>query len=122
MIVVLVIDDDPYFREGVVDLVSLVVPTARILEAENGRDGLNIVQQERPDYIFMDFQMPVMDGHDTALALSENPERDKITLIGMSSADMSTARLSQTRQLCNYWWPKPFTLNQVAELFHDVTD
>ena len=33
-----------------------------IMEAFNGRDALDLIRQNRPDLVFLDLQMPVMDG------------------------------------------------------------
>jgi CheY-like chemotaxis protein len=118
MTYVLIIDDDARLRESIKDLITISLPGVRVAEAVNGRQGLEMVEVERPDYILMDFQMPVMDGHDTALALQKHPERKKITLVGMSGSEIGTARLVLTRTLCDVWLPKPVTFAQLQDLFN----
>lgn len=118
MIYVLIIDDDARLREGIKDLLMVTVPDVRVAEAANGQEGLMLVEQERPDYILMDFQMPVMDGHDTALALQAHPERKKMTLIGMSGSHMDTKRLVLTRTLCDVWLPKQLIFERLHTLIH----
>ena len=46
----------------VIALIQNLLPDARILEAENGLEALKIVKSENVDLVFMDIQMPVMDG------------------------------------------------------------
>jgi signal transduction histidine kinase/ActR/RegA family two-component response regulator len=45
----------------------------RVLEADNGRDVLDLVGRERPLAVLMDVNMPVMDGIDATLALRADP-------------------------------------------------
>ena len=41
-----------------------LLPNAIILEAENGKEAIEKYQDHQPDVIFMDIQMPVMNGYD----------------------------------------------------------
>jgi CheY-like chemotaxis protein len=45
----------------------------RVLEADNGRDVLELVGRERPLAVLMDVNMPVMNGIDATRALRANP-------------------------------------------------
>ena len=59
---VVVVDDHPFFRDG---LSRGLINSGRIEmvgEAENGRDGLDIITAERPDVAVVDYQMPDLDG------------------------------------------------------------
>jgi two-component system nitrate/nitrite response regulator NarL len=59
---VVVVDDHPFFRDG---LSRGLVNSGRIEivgEAENGRDGLDVITTERPDVAVVDYQMPDLDG------------------------------------------------------------
>jgi PAS domain S-box-containing protein len=46
----------------------------RVVEAENGREVLELVRQERPMVVLMDVNMPGMDGVETTLALRNDPK------------------------------------------------
>ena len=59
---VVVVDDHPFFRDG---LSRGLINSGRIEmvgEAENGRDGLDVITAERPDVAVVDYQMPDLDG------------------------------------------------------------
>src|SRR3989304_2366997 len=55
-----VVDDDPDIRKILQDRLEAL--EYRVVTAENGRDALEKVAQEDPDLMFLDLQMPAMDG------------------------------------------------------------
>lgn len=58
---ILIVDDEKMIRDL---LVAMLLESGqyRMLEAENGRDALQICQSEDVDLIFTDLKMPVMGG------------------------------------------------------------
>jgi two-component system cell cycle response regulator len=52
-----------------------------LLIARNGVEALEIVHKERPDLIYMDLNMPIMDGLTCCRALKGNPETSVIPII-----------------------------------------
>jgi two-component system LytT family response regulator len=59
---VLVVDDEPPARQRLVDLLRKDSQVDSILEAENGIAAVDMIQDERPDVVFLDIQMPELDG------------------------------------------------------------
>lgn len=59
---VLLVDDQPLFREGVHTLLSLQPDLEVVGEAGNGEEALRLAARLRPDVVLMDLQMPVLDG------------------------------------------------------------
>jgi two-component system LytT family response regulator len=59
---VLVVDDERPARQRLVDLLSKDSQVDGILEAENGIAAVDMIQDERPDVVFLDVQMPELDG------------------------------------------------------------
>lgn len=62
MISVVLVDDQPLVRTGLRTLLERDPAIQVIGEAENGRSGVRLVQQTRPDVVLMDIRMPGMDG------------------------------------------------------------
>ena len=58
---ILVIDDNPQMRT-ILSTVLLAVGVGRLHHAENGRDGLMIVKTHPVDVVYVDLEMPIMDG------------------------------------------------------------
>lgn len=72
---ILIVDDERLARERLRHLVSGLVPDPEVFEASNGREALFAVNASRPDLVLMDIRMPVMDGLESAMHLSnmDNP-------------------------------------------------
>ena len=52
----------------------LVADGYTVFTASNGRDGVDMVRQVRPDIVLMDIRMPVLDGFSACRALKSSPE------------------------------------------------
>jgi len=59
---VLVVDDETPARQRLVDLLRNEKQVGEILEAGNGKTAADIIHRERPDLVFLDIQMPELDG------------------------------------------------------------
>jgi DNA-binding NarL/FixJ family response regulator len=62
VIKILLVDDQPLFREGLRTLLSVHSDFDVIGEAGNGEEALRLVRSLRPSVVLMDLQMPVLDG------------------------------------------------------------
>lgn len=59
---VLLVDDEPLAREGLRMLLADDTDISAIHEAKNGHEAIHVIHSLRPDLIFLDVQMPEMDG------------------------------------------------------------
>jgi two-component system, LytTR family, response regulator len=59
---VLVVDDEAPARQRLVDLLRKDPQVASVVEAENGIAAVETLEQLRPDLVFLDVQMPELDG------------------------------------------------------------
>lgn len=80
---IMIVEDHHIFRKGL-NLLLKEVPNVKVCaEATNGQEFLDLLEQELPDIVFMDIQMPVMNGIEaTRLALQQHPDL-KIVAISM---------------------------------------
>jgi two-component system LytT family response regulator len=59
---VLVVDDEPPARKRLADMLAGDRDVGVVLEAQNGADAVALIQEQRPDVVFLDVQMPGVDG------------------------------------------------------------
>jgi len=62
-ITVVVVDDHPIFRQGVVDALSLDERIEVVGEAEDGNAALALIQSLQPDVAVLDVNLPLRNGH-----------------------------------------------------------
>lgn len=59
---VLIVDDEALARSRLANLLKRDPQVVKILEAENGLVGIDMIEAEHPDIVFLDVQMPHLDG------------------------------------------------------------
>jgi two-component system, LytTR family, response regulator len=69
----LIVDDEPLARAGIKYLLSLQQQFEVTAEADNGNDALRLAELLQPDIIFLDIQMPGLDGLDVIKNLANKP-------------------------------------------------
>jgi len=109
---VLIVDDE----FGIAELLDAVLADDghTVVTAANGRQGLARVAAGRPDLIFLDFMMPVMDGPAMLAALVADPGTRGIPVVLMSSMPEETVRERASGHVA--FLRKPFRLKQIRDL------
>lgn len=62
MIRLLLVDDQPLFRQGLASLLALEGDLEIVGEANHGKEAIALTEQLQPEVILMDVRMPVCDG------------------------------------------------------------
>ena len=67
----IIVDDEALARRGLKHRLAGIEDIEIIAEAKNGREALDLIKKEDPDLMFLDIQMPGMDGFDVLRAMPE---------------------------------------------------
>lgn len=102
---VLVIDDNEELRGFIRSILQLQY---QILEADNGRIGLQVAMDEQPDVIVSDVMMPVMDGFELAQKLKSNQQTSHIPLILLTAKSGKRDIVEGLHQGADDYLGKPF--------------
>jgi DNA-binding response OmpR family regulator len=117
---VLIVDDNFLFRETLREIMCLIYPNWRILEASNGLEAIELVQTRAVDLVFLDFHMPFMNGYELALALQKKIDTDSVPLILMTSEDTEHPLIGRLRMLCQGVLCKPFSIKELERVLERV--
>lgn len=80
---ILLIEDNPDVRENTSEILSLA--NYEVITAENGKIGVELAAQHRPDLIICDIMMPELDGYGVLHILSKKPETASIPFIFLTA-------------------------------------
>lgn len=83
---VIVVDDHPLMRKGIIQLLNMDAHFVVIDEATNGIEAVSMAKKQRPDMILLDLNMKVVSGLDTLKALRNDGITCKIVILTVSDA------------------------------------
>ena len=80
---ILLIEDNPEIRENTAEILELA--NYHVVTAENGKVGIEKVQEQRPDLIICDIMMPVLDGYGVLHLLNKDDELRDIPFVFLTA-------------------------------------
>jgi len=103
--VILVIDDEPAILLGLV--VSIKRHGYHVIEAVDGRDGLQKAREHHPDLIVSDVMMPPPDGFELKRLLSSDLKLASIPFIFLTARSGTHDRIAGIRDGADDYIAKP---------------
>jgi DNA-binding NarL/FixJ family response regulator len=102
----LLIDDDPNLILLVKDYLEF--RGYEVVTAENGREALEVLDQQSPDMIICDVMMPEMDGYSLVSAIRSDPKTSWIPVLFLSAKGQSQDRVKGLNIGADVYMVKPF--------------
>ena len=102
---VLLVDDNPDVRAYVR---SVLAPQFQVLEAGDGKAGLDLAREALPDLIVADVMMPELDGLGLGRALKADPMTDAIPVILLTARAESADQIAGLEAGADAYLTKPF--------------
>ena len=104
---ILLVEDQEDGRRIVRDL--LAASDYALIEAKTGEEGLALAEQERPDLILMDIQLPGLDGYEVTRRIKANPALSHIPIVAVTSYALSGDEQKAYAAGCDDYVAKPFS-------------
>lgn len=112
MVKILLVDDQPDIRFVMGEFLESL--GHEVIKASSAPSGLEMLESERPDLVFLDLTMPDMSGTE-ALAQIRRQEATRHTRVLLLTGSTSTEELDQARELgIEGIIPKPWQSADVA--------
>ncbi len=104
---VLVVDDSRTLRRLLVRALT-EIGVSKITEAENGREGLDLIRSQEFDLVLLDMEMPELDGLQVLNAIKSDPFTRSIPVIVISGAEQFENTVKCIELGAEDYLPKPF--------------
>lgn len=114
---VVVGDDHPLFREGVVRALSSSGSVEVVGEADDGASALQLIKARLPDVALLDYRMPCMDGTQVAAAVRRDELPTRVLLL--SAHDESAIVYQALQQGAAGFLPKESTRTEIVQAVLD---
>jgi len=117
---VLAVDDN----EANLKLINalLLEQVSEVVLADNGVKALELCQSENFALIFMDIQMPVMDGISTLKAIRSNSYNEKTPVIAVTAHALSGEKEKMQKQGFNAYMTKPIDETMLNHIIYEYCD
>lgn len=120
---IFVVDDDQDDLMLFQDAMNEIDPTIRIETAGNGVDALKKLNgelQEEPDYIFIDLNMPLMNGVQCLQEIKKNPAFTHIPVIIYSTSSYERDIMQTINNGAFHYIVKPFSFQELCDKLRRV--
>jgi CheY-like chemotaxis protein len=105
---VLVVDDDPFIRKLIATTLEDVAEF-ELDEAADGREAIEVARRTRPTIVFLDVDMPVLNGIDTCRRLREDPTTSETTIVMLTAAHGDDVERRAEEAGADLFLTKPFS-------------
>jgi twitching motility two-component system response regulator PilH len=111
--------DDSY--PDLVNIQKIVTGSGRfVVTAVNGKEAIEITKSEKPDLIFMDVNMPDMDGFAATRALKKDPVTKGIPVIFVSSKNQKADKMWGQMQGGSGYIVKPYSPEEIINIVNTL--
>lgn len=115
---VLIVDDEPHILRSL----GFVIKRAGygVLEARSGAEALELIEQERPDLVFLDIMMPELDGYEVCRKIKSSDELADTYVIMLTAKGQQCDQQEGLKAGADEYMTKPFSPSRAIERVHAV--
>ncbi len=114
----LVVDDVKENREALCQMIRWMGVSVK--EAQHGKEALEMISEDPPDVIFMDNQMPVMNGSEAIAEINKIYGSNRFKIVIVSASVLNNEREKFFSLGCSDFIGKPILMEKVYEYFKSL--
>jgi two-component system cell cycle response regulator DivK len=116
---ILIVEDNSDYRE----ILNLFITKMgyRAITAKNSYEAIAFAEAEEPDLIFMDMQLPDVDGVTTTLMLKQNPKTSRIPVVALTGWMSALLEEKASKVGIATYLIKPVSLQMLKETIEEYT-
>ena len=116
---VLIVDDDPFVRKLIATTLEDVAGF-ELVEAGDGREAVDVAMRDRPELVFLDVDMPEIDGFEACRLLRADADTAGATIVMLTAAAGDAAEREAETAGADLFLTKPFSPLELLRLVHDL--
>jgi two-component system chemotaxis response regulator CheY len=116
---VLIVDDDPFIRKLIATTLEDVAGF-ELAEAADGAEAVEVAARETPEMVFLDIDMPRLDGLEVCRRLRAAPDTASATIVMLTAAAGDAAEREAESAGADLFLTKPFSPLELLRLVHDL--
>ena len=119
----LIVDDEAHIRMLIEQtLEELEDEGVTFFTAENGEQALEIIQEEKPQLVFLDVMMPKMNGMEVCRKVKKELVLDDVFIVLLTAKGQELDRQKGQEVGANLYMTKPFDPEMILEKARQVLD
>ena len=91
-----------------------------LFTAANGQEGLELINEERPDLVFLDIMMPAMNGYDVCQMVRNNPDLKHVKVVLLTAKGQEADRERGLAVGATQYMTKPFDPDELLDLAKEM--
>lgn len=115
---IVIADDEPHVLRSLEFI--LKKQGYRVITATNGEEALERVKSHNPDLVFLDIQMPKMDGNTVLRKLREESEYQSLYIVMITAKGQEVDRLNSLESGANEYITKPYSPRKLVSRVQEI--
>lgn len=117
----LIVDDEPHIRMLIEQtLEDLEDEGVELLFAENGEQALQIIQDEKPNLVFLDVMMPKMNGMEVCQKVKKELNLNDVYIILLTAKGQEVDRQKGLDMGADRYMTKPFDPDEMLTIAEEI--
>ncbi len=118
---ILIVDDSETIRSMLQRALGMTkLPVRKILQAQNGKYAMSLLESNWIDIIFSDINMPQMNGIEMINTMLDHPEYKEIPVVVVSTEGSSTRIEELQKKGIKGYLRKPFTPEDIRDVIMET--
>ena len=113
---VLLVDDQALVRAGFRSLLEKLPSVEAVVEADDGREAMDLLRKSAPDIILMDIAMPGVDGLEGARRIREDENLRHTPVVALTAYDTGGFQRAAADAGFDAYLTKPINFDRLHEL------
>ena len=116
---VLIVDDDPFIRKLIATTLEDVAGF-ELLQASDGAEAVDMAVREEPELVFLDIDMPRLDGIEACAKIRAQPETAEATIVMLTATSRTNNEQRAEEAGADLFLTKPFSPLDLLRLVDQI--